>query len=181
MRNASLFNVIAAAVAGFIGGTVASRAPVRAASPQVIRASRFELVDSAGHALARWEVDPETNSAHLRFLARGGVALDEGTFSDVGPFLRMNGRDSRNRIALELDPADKPGLMMSDERWLGRIVLGYAGSDTPDIPDTEDSWNLEFRPAGTTLPAAKIGMTGALKPGGGGDKGLLFVNGERIR
>ncbi|MGA2273940.1 MAG: hypothetical protein ABSH00_10330 [Bryobacteraceae bacterium] len=178
MRKATLFNVVAAGVAGFIGGILAASAPARGASPEVMRASRFELVDPAGRAVARWEVDPETNSAHLRFIARGGVALDEGSFSDAGPFFSMNGRDGKRRISMSLDAEGKPALSMSDEHGLGRIVMGRAVTDTPGIPDTLDQWGLEFRPFGTTRPIAVIGMTNLR---GRETKGVLVVNGEQVR
>jgi hypothetical protein len=179
MRLINLFNIIAACAAGFLGGALASRASVQASSPDVVRASRFELLDAAGRPVARWEIDPRTNSVHLCFMAKGGgVGLDAGVLSDARPFLSMKGRDGKNRISMGLDERDKPGLSMSDERWLGRIVLGHAGSDTPDIPDSTDRWGLQFRPFGTELPVAMMGM---IKEGDSGTKGLLFVNGERIR
>ena len=179
MRLTNLINVIVACAAGFLGGTLASRVPVQAASPQVVRASGFELLDAAGRPVARWETDPKTKDAHLCFLAkRGGIGLDVGVFPDARPFLSMNGRDGKNRISIGLDQQDKPGLGMSDERWLGRVVLGRLGSDTPDIPDPTDTWVLQFRPFGTTRPITMMGMTNG---GGGETKGVLFVNGETIR
>ena len=81
---------------------------------------------------------------------------------------------------MSLGPLDKPALGMSDERWLGRVVLGYtSSSDTPDIPSRlPDEWGLTFSPFGTTRAVAAIGMTNA---GGGETKGVLVVNGEAIR
>jgi hypothetical protein len=67
---------------------------------------------------------------------------------------------------------------MSDDRWLGRISLGQAGSDTPDIPDGSDKWVLKFSPFGTTRSIAMIGMSNG---GGRETEGILFVNGEKIR
>ena len=110
----------------------------------------------------------------------GGASLDLGVLPDAGPFLWINGRDGKRRFQVSLDASDKPGLSMSDERWLGRIALGHASSDTPDIPDSSDDWGLGFRPLGTTARAAAyIGM--ANTPGGGGTEGVLFVNGQKIR
>ena len=179
MKTASIFNVVAATVAGFMGGTLTSHAPVQASSPQVVRASRFELVDSAGRALARWEVDPKTNNTHLCFLARGGgVGLDAGVFPDAAPFLLMNGRDGKNRITLVLDGFDKPELAMSDERWQGRLLLGHRGTDTPDIPDRTDEWTLEFHPFGSEMPVSRIGTT---KLADGKIRSIFISDGEEIR
>lgn len=179
MKLPNLPNIIIACAAGFLGGTLASRAPVQASSPEVVRASKFELLDASGRPVARWETDPKTKNVRLSFLEKGGsVGLDIGVSSDVLPFVRMNGRDGKNRIALELGPGDRPGLNMSDARWLGRISLGQAGTDTPDIPDRLDQWVLRFSPFGTTRPAAMIGIT---NQGGGETEGVLFVNGKQIR
>lgn len=178
MKLINLLNVALACVAGFVGGALASRSSVQAAPPTVVRASRFELLDTAGHSVARWEIDPERKGVHMCFLDRGITTLDLGALPHAGPFLWINGRDGKRRFSVSLDPSGKPGLSMSDERWLGRVVLGYIGTDTPDIPDTSDDWGLGFRPFGTTRSAAYMGMTNVQ---GGETRGVLFVNGEKVR
>ena len=149
MRLVNFFNVVLACAAGYLGGTLASRAPMQAhaAAPDVVRASKFELVDAAGRAVARWETDPKTKDVHLYFIGKGGVArLDAGIRSTEKPFLFMKGRDGEDRLWMALDQYDEPGLHMGDERWQGRLFLGHVGSDTPDIPDTTDEWALSLSP-----------------------------------
>jgi len=130
--------------------------------------------------VARWEVDSKASQVHLCFLSKGGpIGFDVGVWLDGRPFIAMNGRDGKNRIAMGLDEANKPALGMSDERWQGRIVLGHKGSDTPDILDDPlDQWGLEFRPFGSERPVAAMGMT---KGGGDQTRGVLMVDGKSIR
>jgi hypothetical protein len=180
MRLTNALNVVAACVAGFLGGTLASQTRVEAVSPQVVRASKFELLDATGVPVARWEVDPEKHQAHLCFVSKDGrVALDIGVQSASSPFLAMNGRDGKPRIDMGTGWMDKPALVMSDERWQGRIVLGHAGSDTPDIlDDPRDQWGLEFRPFGSEMPVAIMGMA---RSSGNQTKSILLLDGKSVR
>jgi len=150
MNLKSLLGILGACVSGFLGGILAPHDHVEASSPSVLRASRFELVNGAGATVAYWEVDSKDN-VRLRLLPRReGAAVDVGVFADGQPFLRMGGRDGKNRIALELDAADKPLLAMGDERWQGRVVLGFNGPDTPDA--AWDNWGLRFHAPGRKEP-----------------------------
>jgi hypothetical protein len=180
MKLTNLLNVVAACVAGFVGGTLASQARVEAVSPDVVRASRFELLGPTGKPVARWELDPGNKDAHLCFLAGGGsIGFDIGLWSDGRPFLAMCGRDGKKRLVMQLDEADKPLLGMGDERWEGRILLGHKGSDTPDIPgDPRDQWALEFRGFGSEMPVA---LMGTAKSGGSQARSILLLDGKSIR
>ncbi|MGB7761289.1 MAG: hypothetical protein WBL61_15775 [Bryobacteraceae bacterium] len=180
MKLTNLLVIVAACVAGFLGGMLALQVRVKALPPAVLRASRFELVDTAGKPVARWEVDSEKHQVHLCFLSKGGpIGLDIGVSTEGQPFLAMNGRDGKPRIDMGLGWMDKPALGMGDERWQGRIVLGHAGSDTPDILDDPwDQWGLEFRPFGSERPIAAMGMT---MRGGNQTKGILMVDGKSVR
>jgi hypothetical protein len=180
MRLTNLLNLAVACVAGFLGGTLASQARVEAVSPEVVRASRFELLDATGRPVARWEVDSERHVVHLSFLSKGGsVGFDLGVQSAGQPFLTMNGHEGKPRINMGLGWMDKPALVMGDERWAGRLHLGHAGSDTPDILDDPwDQWGLEFRPVGSEMPVAAMGMT---KSGGTQTRGVLVMDGKSIR
>jgi len=175
MKAGSVLATLAvAALSAFLGGVIGSRSQVEAADPQTIRASRFELVNASGATVATWEVG-SGNEAHLRFLpVRGGAAVDIGVLPDGRPIVQMAGRDGKKRIVLELDQLDKPMLGMGDERWEGRVHLGFTEPDMPS-PDW-DNWGLSFR-GSSERPVAAIGM---VKSGTGSD-GLLTISGKEIR
>jgi hypothetical protein len=69
----------------------------------------------------------------------------------------MDGRDGKNRISLDLDQADKPIFVMSDERWEGRVHLGFMPPDTFPYSDW-DHWGLLFRAFGSERPVVGMGM-----------------------
>ena len=129
--------------------------------------------------MARWEVDSERHVVHLSFLSRAAPSALTSAFSQLGqPFLTMNGHEGKPRINMGLGWMDKPALVMGDERWAGRLHLGHAGSDTPDILDDPwDQWGLEFRPVGSEMPVAAMGMTS----GGTQTRGVLVMDGKSIR
>ncbi len=171
------FVILAACVAGFLGGLLSSNSHVDAAPQDVIRASKFELVNSEGIAVANWEVD-SGQEVHLRFLYKhDSVGAEFGILADGRPFLRMRGRDRKRRIVMELDQADKPMLGMGDERWEGRVRLGFIPPDTFPYSDW-DHWGLFFRPFGSARPIAGIGM---MQTGSSPLEGFLSVSGKRIR
>jgi hypothetical protein len=87
----------------------------------------------------------------------------------------MNGRGGKNRIALELDQAEKPMLVMSDEKWEGRVHLGYIEPDTKD--PRWDNWGLAFRAPGSSRPVAGMGMTRGARDH---PEGFLTVSGKTI-
>jgi hypothetical protein len=177
MKTTTLLGVFAVAgAAGFLGGALNSQLSVYAASPTVIKASRFELTNGAGITLAVWEADSK-NGAHLRFLpTKGHSRVEIGVNSNGTPSLQMDGLDGKNRFAVRLDAADKPYLEMSDERWAGRVSLGFIEQDMYD-PKTDD-WGLSFRGFGSQRSIAEMGMT---KTASGEPTGFLAVSGEQIR
>jgi hypothetical protein len=178
MNLKTVWGILAACASGFLGGTLASQGRenrVEAFAPEVIRASRFELVNPAGITVANWEVTP-TNEIRLRFTSGRGEALEIGALQDGRPFLRMRGRDGKARVVMELDGLDKPMLGMGDEKWEGRVRLGFI---EPDILDTgSDDWGLAFCPFGTTRPIVGMQM---IKTAAGKVEGHLTVSGMRIR
>jgi hypothetical protein len=176
MNLKSLFGILAACIAGFLGGTFASQNRVEAFSPTVVRASKFELLNGAGVPVGSWEVD-SNNEIHLRLLPRQEhAAFDIGILGDGRPIFRMSGRDGKDRVVIELDQADKPILGMGDERWEGRVLLGFNG---PDFPDSNwDNWGLRFHTFGSNKTVSGIGTT---QKKGGPVKGFLTVSGKRIR
>jgi hypothetical protein len=179
MRSVVKFAVTIAfsGVVGYFAGNTGAISHVEAAArPGTLRASRFELVNSGGASVATWSV--QGNEAHLRFLSgRGGdVPVDIGVLSDGRPFVSMAGRDGKRRIVLELDQHDKPILGMSDERWEGRLVLGFVEPDT--YTPEWDNWGLMFNPVGSEQAAASIGV---LNMNGSGPEGVLTLSGRRVR
>jgi hypothetical protein len=89
----------------------------------------------------------------------------------------MGGRGGKNRIAIVLDQADKPALVMSDERLERRNHVGFMDPDTFPFGDW-DHCGLSFRAFGSERLVAGMGMVNI--PGGRMD-GFLTVSGKSIR
>jgi hypothetical protein len=158
------FLVMAALLAGFIGGILGERVARTRQQPhteQLVRARSFELVDETGKTISYWGID-KGNNAVLAFGSHwplpppagvGGqypVGLDDphnqraaiGVIDD-GPFLFMRGADGKTRVRMYLSIDGKPILMMEDENsW--RVALGIDQSDTPGPQDND--WALQFYP-----------------------------------
>lgn len=157
MRLRDSFVILAACAAGYFGGLLSSSTSVSAAAPDVVRATRFELVNAMGNPVESWQVDGK-GEAHMQFVHGQRAQATFGTSADGRPFLRMAGRDGKSRVVMELDQADKPVLGMGDEQWEGRLQLGFISPDTFPYSDW-DHWGLLFRPVGMGLPVAGMGMT----------------------
>jgi hypothetical protein len=169
--------VCAACGAGFFGGMVSPRTETVAAGPEIIRASAYELVNTSGELVARWAVG-DRNGVRIQFFAgRGLVAFDLGTDESGRPFVRMNGKDLKNRIALTLDQYDKPSLVMSDERWEGRLHLGFVPPDTIPYGDW-DRWGIITRGVGSQNPAAGLMV---IRQRDGKYEGSLRLDGRVVR
>jgi hypothetical protein len=77
---------------------------------------------------------------------------------------------------IELDGLDKPMLGMGDEKWQGRVRLGFV---EPDMLDpSSDDWGLSLCPFGADRPIVGMEM---IKTVGGQMEGRLTVSGRRIR
>ncbi|HEX3875725.1 MAG TPA: hypothetical protein VHW24_01985 [Bryobacteraceae bacterium] len=108
---------------------------------------------------------------------RSKVRLSFGIHCDGQAFLSMNGTDGKNRIELALDQFDKPSLAMSDERWQGRLALGFVAPDT--IPyGNWDEWGILFRQFGSGIPVVGLGT---MNISGGRTKAFLRILGKNIR
>lgn len=164
-----------ATICGFIGGSVASWPhPVHAAS-DVVRASRFELVNESGGQIGVWGRDEEGH-ASLAFTAKGGKNLAVfGVRSDASPFLNMAGADGKVRLTLRLESGEKPLLGMGDETWEGRVLLGFVGQDTKSAGD---DWGLLFRAPGSVADLASIGV---VSDSAGRRSGTIAVRGSTGR
>jgi hypothetical protein len=177
MRTKSVYMLIAACVAGYIGGALSPQRAVKASTPEVVRATGFDLVDGSGKPVARWGLD-SGGEAHISFLSRGDIiGLDIGVLADGRPFLRMGGRDGKRRIVMELDQADKPMLGMGDERWDGRVHIGFMPPDT--FPYSSwDHWGVVLRAPGSERTV--VGM-GTVNGRDGPAEPFLTVSGKSIR
>jgi hypothetical protein len=177
MKTREFYGILAAGVAGYLGGALASHNTVQASPPQVIRASKFELVDASGTAAASWELD-RRGGAHLTFLLkRDVVGVDVGVFPDGRPFLIMGGHDGKRRIVMNLDQADKPIFGMGDERWEGRVRLGFMPPDAFPYSGW-DHWGLVFRAFGSEHPI--VGM-GTINTPDNPAEPFLTVSGKSVR
>jgi hypothetical protein len=186
--------ILVAAMAGFVGGTVAARsgnASAQTKGSELVRATRFELTNDAGQTLAFWGVDDRKNTV-LAFGRREDVMAganpllgrrtdnlrdykDElvaiGMYVDGIPFLELKGGDGKPRLELHLTEFEKPRLLMSDQNAL-KISLGLDQSDTHEA--TDDDWSLTFHPNKAT-----IGMIS--DPVHKQVKGYLWLDGRRVK
>lgn len=149
--------ILVACAAGYLGGALSSQSPGAAAANNVVRGSRFELVNGAGTVVATWEVE-SNGGVHLNLLHDQHTRIALGTMPDGRPFFRMNGQDEKNRMSLSLNQGDKPFFVMSDERWEGRVHLGFMPPDTFPYSNW-DHWGLLFRAFGSEHAVAGMGMT----------------------
>jgi hypothetical protein len=185
-----IFLIMAALLAGFVGGVLGARVS-RVGSQQVVRARSFELVNEAGQAISFWGVDRGQNIV-LTFGSRGpfrGSALPArppgdlkdsdnqmaaiGLQGDDMPILTMSGADRKKRVTLSLSQDSKPALAMEDETGL-RLHLGVEGTDTPGPEDND--WSLVFRPE-----VARIGLHAEKRQGQTYVQGGVFVNKDKIK
>lgn len=171
-----VLGIMIAGLAGYFGGFLGSRCHVEAAQLEVIKASKFELVNGLGVTVGTWEVDSK-NAAHLRFLgSRDRASIEVGVRSDGTPVIEMSGRDGKRRITLSLSQFDKPMLLMGDERWEGRIHLGFVEPDT--FTPEWDNWGLLFNGLGSQRPVVGMGMAKGIE---GQLKGVIALSGKNIR
>jgi hypothetical protein len=185
--------LVAALIAGFVGGIFGSRVPHREDQEprQVIRARSFELVDEAGRAISYWGID-KGGDLVLAFGSRGafeGSALHgravldlkdmDNQMTAVGlqgndmPLLKMHGADRKTRVRLYLSQDSKPFLLMEDETG-PRISLGVEQSDTPG-PDDND-WSLSFLP-----DIARIGLHSEKREGKPYIQGGIYINKNKVQ
>jgi hypothetical protein len=160
-----LLTLILAMTSGFIGGSIASHLQSQSpATPGIVRASRFELIDESGRRISAWERDSRGQSL-MTFVNKDGNELATfGLLNTGSPFLNMTGRDGKVRLTLGLGAKDKPLLGMGDEKWEGRVLLGFIENDTPSARDengalsaSDDDWVLLFRAPGHISDLASIG------------------------
>lgn len=169
--------LLLACVAGFLGGLSSAGHRLGAPTVNIVRATSFEVVNASGVPVGRWQVGAD-NTLRLSFLSnRGNESLQVGVLGDGRPYLRMAGHDGKDRIVVELDLADKPMLSMGDERWEGRVHMGFLPPDAFPYSDW-DNWGLSFRGIGSERSVAAIGM---LKKEANRMEGFLTVSGKSIR
>jgi len=181
MRIASardILTVLLATIAGFLGGRLIFRTQeVTPDSLGTVRATRFELLSGDGVPVAFWGTDEARNTV-IQFIRKNdhqtssleghertrvnffGQKKDKvaafGVSQQGSPFLNLAGKDGISRAILYVtEEQQKPALVLSDEKWEGRILLGFIQSDYPS--PAEDDWGLLFR-APSTGTLANIGV-----------------------
>jgi hypothetical protein len=188
--------IVAALVAGFVGGILGTRMIRTLEQPhpeQVVRARSFELVDHAGETIAYWGVDKGQNAV-LAFgsqrptgpvgrdalARRPGLGLDNphnqraalGVIDD-SPFVFFRAPDGKPRMSLSLSIYGKPILVMDDETGK-RMSLGAEHSDTPGPGDND--WALDFGP-----DRARIGMFAREEGGQTYVRGMFSVSRDKVK
>ena len=182
--------IVAALLAGFVGGILGARierARERSHPDRVIRARSFELVDEAGRPLSYWGID-RRRYVVLAFggrestdqpIARAADLTDprnqRGAFGVAGdsPVLDFKGTDGTTRIRMNLSAFEKPLLWMGDETGK-RLALGVEHTDTPSADD--NNWYLRFAP-----DRAWIGMYVVREGGQQYVKGMLSVSTDKVK
>ena len=160
MRTREILMMMLASAFGFVGGAVYSRVhTLHVDDAQVLRGHRFELLDDSGRVIAFGRNDNLKNVV-LGFRDKDDHSVATfGLGSDRTPFFDMAGKDGKSRVRLELDwmqqMQQKPTLVMSDEKWEGRVMFGFLPSDYPDRE--WDDWGLAFR-APNVGDLANIGL-----------------------
>ncbi len=171
--------ILAALIAGFVGGWIRTdNVPVAAAAGKLIQAERIELIDNNGKLLAYLGTG-DGQKPILRFLnSKRNEAATLGLTQTDSPFLNMLGTDSKIRLTLRVEGlGDRPILAMSDNKWEGRVMLGFIQSDVPSTSD--DDWGLVFRaPQGNTAIADLVMIRDALSGRISGKLALLDKNGK---
>lgn len=161
MHARELLMLLLAGLFGFVGGIPSGRlqSAKAAAEPQIVRASRFELVDRSGRTVAALGRN-QTGEVVLTFDGAGGRELAAfGLHHDRSPFLNLMGKDGKIRLTLSLGRADKPLLGMGDEREEGRVLLGFMEQDAPaGASSSWDDWGLLFRSPASLADLASIGL-----------------------
>ena len=167
--------VISASVSGFGGGIVSTLPQaVVAASPQTIRATRFELVDTSGRSIAFWGID-EYDQVIIAFT--GGTKSELAAFwllSGLRGGLRLSGVDTKPRAALAVGDNERPVLGLFDYKGRGRVSLGFITADSLD-PDP-DTWGLVLRaPPGESGHRVRAAIGYAKNASGHGWDGSILL------
>jgi hypothetical protein len=159
---------------GFGGGILSTRFSVAsAASPQTIRATRFELVDASGRSIAFWGTD-EYDQVIIAFT--GGTKSELAAFgllSGLRGGLRLSGVDTKPRAALVVGQDERPVLGLSDDKGRSRVSLGFITADSLDPhPDT---WGLVFRAPGESGHRARAAIGYTMNASGHGWDGSILL------
>lgn len=152
---------------GFVGGIIGMKVGAHVQSNEwrsvinagIVRATRFELVDSgySEHARAYWGQDSPNHRTLIAFLdeegrPRAGFGTErdqtvDGKTAVYSPFLALVGSDGVNRLQERLDSLQNPTLTMGDSASETRLLLGHwKSSDVAgDDKDLWDKWSLVLR------------------------------------
>jgi hypothetical protein len=113
-----------------------------------VRATRFELVDSSGRAIAILAANPaspgggDAGAALVLTDPRGVRRCELGiSRGNSAPFLRLYGGDGAERVGVLLGYHDDPVLTLRDAQRI-RTILGARHGDTPG--PSEDQWGLSL-------------------------------------
>ena len=164
--------LILATLAGFAGAKLSNwTKPLPIETPSLVRASKFELVNSLGVPVGVWMSNPDGGSS-FDFLRGARTPMSLAMTSDGRPHVSMRGRSGELLVEIQVKESGMPLLGMGDKSWEGRVLLGSIESDSG--PESDDTWGLLFRPKRSSNPIATIGMR---KLGLAKDQGLLSVQG----
>lgn len=166
---------------GVLGGVVATLIVLRvhsggwkpAISAGIVRATRFELVDSqqSSQPVAYWGRDWANHRIVIVFTGGneksraefGTEQTKSGDFTSASysPFLEFAGSDGAVRLQERLDSSQEPILLMGDSGSEDRLLLGHIRTaDAGNDQDLWNRWSLVIRgPSGGWRDYLDIGAT----------------------
>lgn len=157
--------VVALLSGGFSALCVMQFAPrqVEAARENVVRATRFELVDSAGTVKAFWGMD-NSDRVVLTFLDKEATPrLELGVFLENGSqVLRFADQHGWPFMTISGLPSGGSALTMGDSKR-SRLVLGHHPPNDAPSPADDDYWGLFFPRAGGASSWASFGISAKRK------------------
>jgi hypothetical protein len=127
-----------------------------AKNPEVIRAKRFELVNTAGRLLGWWRAQESGESSLCVVDDNGHCRVEILSHVKGSALIVIRGSDNEPNFSVGTTSSGRTTLNLRDQVTRSRIVLGYRPSDVPS--GDEYSWGLYF-PKGAFDSWASIGVT----------------------
>ena len=156
MNFRNIFGILAACIAGSVGGTLSSHTSARAPAPSVIRATKFELVNRSGIPVALGS--GFNGEAHLSFIHDKHIGIALGAHPNGRPFLEIADGTGRSDW---LWNAIKPTSPCSERAMSDGKAGCTLGSSLPIRHPTRIGTTGGFcsAPAGSQRPVVGVGMT----------------------
>jgi hypothetical protein len=114
----------------------------KTATPKVVRAQKFEVVDAQGRVRATLGLLPDGSPSLELTDEQGKTRAQLSLYSDGSPYLGLQDAKLKTRAELSLDSGGRPSLALSDEQGKTRATMGTTSPETTHTGATEQ--NAEF-------------------------------------